>query len=146
MSATALSNSRVSRALLNGQTVNNRSRVSTGRSLFANSDGRSLWARRFRDLLHLHCDDLGGASTLSECQLSLVRRMATLEISLEQMEGELAEGRPVNLDIYGRLSGHLRRLVETLGAKRVRKDVTPRLHAYVKSHVVKEEQAREADA
>jgi hypothetical protein len=72
--------------------------------------------------------------------------MATLEIELEKMEGELAEGKPVDLDLYGRLSGHMRRLVETCGAKRVRKDVTPRLHAYVKTHVAKEEQAREADA
>jgi hypothetical protein len=145
MSVTSLPNSRVSRALLNGQTVNNRSRVTTGRSLFAESDGRSPWARRFRDLLHLHCDDLGGADTLSECQLSLVRRMATLEITLEQLEGEMAEGREVDLDLYGRLSGHLRRIVETCGVKRVKRDVTPKLHAYVAAQTAKE-RAEEADA
>jgi hypothetical protein len=135
---------RATRALAAAQPLNNRSRVSTGRTLFANSDGRSLWARRFRDLLHLHCDDLGGASTLSECQLSLVRRLATLEISLEHMEGELAEGREVNLDVYGRLSGHLRRLVETLGARRVKREVVPTIHAYVRRE--REREQAEANA
>jgi hypothetical protein len=136
--------SRVTRALTEAQPVNNRSRVSTGRTLFANSDGRSLWARRFRDLLHLHCDDLGGASALSECQLSLVRRMATLEIELEKMEGELAEGKPVSLDLYGRLSGHLRRLVETAGVRRVKKDKVPTIHAYVRREREREQQAEVA--
>jgi hypothetical protein len=135
---------RVVRALTDAQPPNNRSRVSTGRSLFANSDGRSLWGRRFRDLLHLHCDDLGGVSALSECQLSLLRRTATLEIALEQMEGDLAEGREVNLDLYGRLSGHLRRLVETAGVRRVKKDHVPTIHAYVRRE--REREQAEADA
>jgi len=142
--ATTIRKPRMKQIMTEGQTVNNRSRVTTGRSAFACADGRGPWGRRFKDLLYLHCDDLGGAATLSECQLSLVRRMATLEIELEKMEGELAEGKPVSLDLYGRLSGHLRRLVETAGVRRVKKDVTPRLHAYVKRHVAKEEQAREA--
>ena len=144
MDAALLHRPRMKKIMADGQTVNNRSRVTTGRSVFACADGRGPWGRRFKDLLYLHCDDLGGANTLSECQLSLVRRMATLEIELEKMEGELAEGKPVSLDLYGRLSGHLRRLVETAGVKRVRKDVTPRLHAYVKTHTAKE-QTRELE-
>jgi hypothetical protein len=127
-----------------GQSVHNRSRVTTGRSAFACADGRGPWGRRFKDLLFLHCDDLGGADALSQSQLSLVRRMATLEIELEKMEGELAEGKPVSLDLYGRLSGHLRRLVETAGVRRVKKDKVPTIHAYVRRE--REREQAEADA
>jgi hypothetical protein len=108
-----------------------RSRVTNGRRLFVEADARSAWGRRFRDLLFLHCEDLGGAENLSECQLSLIRRMATLEIELEKLEGNLAEGRTIDLDVYGRVSGHLRRIVETLGVHRVKRDPTPNLHTYV---------------
>jgi hypothetical protein len=131
MSVTSFPKAPAKRTLTEGQPVNNRSRVTTGRAVFANADGRGPWGRRFRDLLHLHCDDLGGLSSLSECQLSLVRRMSALEIELERMEGELAEGRPVDWDAYGRLSGHLRRIVETLGLRRVKRGVIPDIHAYV---------------
>jgi hypothetical protein len=67
-----------------------------------------------------------------------------LEIALEQMEGDLAEGREVNLDLYGRLSGHLRRLVETAGVRRVKKDHVPTIHAYVRRE--REREQAEADA
>ena len=134
MSVTSFPKAPAKRTLTEGQPVNNRSRVTTGRAIFAKADGRGPWGRRFRDLLHLHCDDLGGFNSLSECQLSLVRRMSALEIELERMEGELAEGRDVDLDAYGRLSGHLRRIIETLGVTRVHKDVTPTLHSIVARH------------
>lgn len=131
MSVTTLQKCSAKRTLIEGQRRNNQSRVTTGRAIFAKADGRGPWGRRFRDLLHLHCDDLGGFSSLSECQLSLVRRMSALEIELERMEGELAEGRDVDLDAYGRLSGHLRRIIETLGVHRVKRDIAPDIRAYV---------------
>jgi hypothetical protein len=37
-----------------------RSRVTNGRELLPGVDGRSLWVRRFRDVLALHVSDLGG--------------------------------------------------------------------------------------
>jgi hypothetical protein len=37
-----------------------RSRLTNGKELLPGVDGRSLWARRFRDVLALHLSDLGG--------------------------------------------------------------------------------------
>jgi hypothetical protein len=104
-----------------------RSKVTNGHSLFVEADGRSAWARRCKDLFEAHVSDLGGVERLSEAKKQLVRRCATLEIELERMEGELAEGKPVDLDIYGRATGNLRRILESIGLDRVSKDVTPTL-------------------
>jgi Phasin protein len=50
------------------------SRATTGKSLFAQGgDGRGPWARRLRDLLRLHINDLGGAGTASEAERSIIR-------------------------------------------------------------------------
>ena len=46
------------------------------------------------------------------------------------MEGDLAEGRAVDLDLFGRLSGHQRRILETLGIERRKKDLAPTLAQY----------------
>ena len=56
----------------------NRSRVGNGKVLLAMTDGRSMTARRFQDLFEDICGDLGGRDALSESQLQLVRRVATL--------------------------------------------------------------------
>ena len=91
-----------------------RSKVTNGRALFVQGDGRSPWARRWRDLVELHAADVCSAELLSEAQLSLCRRIATIEIELEAMEGRLSEGETVDLDVYARAAGHLRRMLETL--------------------------------
>jgi hypothetical protein len=110
-----------------------RSAVSNNKRLFVEGAGKSAWARRYRDLLELHADDLGGASMLSEAQHSLIRRVATLEIELERLEGRLSEGNDVDLEVYGRTASHLRRMLETLGIERAKRDVTPALSDYVAS-------------
>lgn len=113
------------------QPVNNRSRVTTGRSLFITGDGRGPFARRFKDLVFLHCQDLGGVDSLSEFQLSLIRRVATMETTLEKWESELAEGKEIDVDCYARVASHLRRIVESLGLKRVARDREPSLKEIV---------------
>ena len=101
----------------------NRSAVSNGSKSFVDGDGRGQWARRHRDLVELHVADLGPPETLSEAQMSLCRRAATLEAQLEAAEGALSKGDPVNLDEYARVTGHLRRVLETLGIKRATKTI-----------------------
>lgn len=109
-----------------------RSRVTNGKRAFVEGDGKSAWARRWKDIVALHAADLGGPDALSEAQASLCRRCATLEVELEQLEGRLSMGRSVDLDVYARVAGHLRRYLETLGVRRVSKDVTPpTLQAYL---------------
>jgi len=101
----------------------NRSKVTNGTKLFVEGDNRSPWARRYRDLAAGHISDLGGADQLSEAQVSLIKRAATIETELEQQEGKLSQGEQINLDCYTRSASHLRRLLETLGLERKAKDV-----------------------
>jgi hypothetical protein len=100
------------------------SAVTSGRRLFvAGGDGNSAWARRYRDLVRAHEQDLSGGADLSVAQTSLIRRVATIEIELEQREGMLSKGEPVDLDGYTRAASHLRRILESLGLKRLPREV-----------------------
>jgi hypothetical protein len=108
-----------------------RSAKTNGRRSFVDGDGRGLWARRWRDLEALYIDDLGGASALSEFQLGLVGTCATLRCELEKLEGRLSVGEAVDLDQFGRLAGHYRRICETLGIERRKRDLTPSVAEYV---------------
>ena len=100
-----------------------RSAVTNGERAFVLGDGNSPWARRQRDLLALHIANLGDEERLSENQLSLCRRAATLETELEMLEGQLSLGKVADLDLYNRLSGNLRRILESLGLERVARPV-----------------------
>jgi hypothetical protein len=45
-------------------------------------------------------------------------------VQLEQMEAKMSEGDvDIDMDQYGRLAGHLRRILESLGMKRVARPV-----------------------
>jgi hypothetical protein len=118
----------------NGLAPNSRSKVTNGRGLFVEADGRSAWARRARDLAEAHVADLGGVERLSEAQRQLVRRAVAMEIELEKMEGQLAEGAAVDLDSYGRNANSLRRILVTIGLDRVAKNATPSLADIIARH------------
>ncbi len=108
-----------------------RSAVTNGRRSFVVGDGNSPWARRHRDLAELYLDDLGPRETLSEAEISLAKRAATLACECEGMDGKLSMGEDVDLDLYARVAGHLRRIHETIGIKRAARDVTPDLQTYL---------------
>jgi hypothetical protein len=108
-----------------------RSAITSGRQLFVNGDPNSAWSRRFDDLIQGHIADLGGADTLSEAQFSLIRRAAAIECELERLDARLSLGELVDMDAYARVSGHLRRLFETIGLERKARDITPDLHTYI---------------
>jgi hypothetical protein len=108
-----------------------RSAVTSGRRLFVDGDPNSAWARRFHDLVGNHAANLGGIDVLSSAQLSLIRRASAIEVELEQQEGQLSRGEPVDLDKFARAASHLRRIHETLGIKRVPRDITPDLRAHL---------------
>jgi hypothetical protein len=112
--------------------------------MFVDGDGNSAWTRRFKDLVANHASDLGGGELLSEAQVSLIRRVAAMEIELEEMEGKLSKGEDVNLDLYTRTAGHLRRYLETLGVERVARDITPSLHEYLAQKAQERATAEEA--
>ena len=123
-----------------------RSRVTNGRTLLPSIDGRCLYARRFRDLLSLHLDDLGGEDNCSESEKALVRRAACLIVECENLEDGFASAGSATesqLKVYQMVSNTLRRLLETLGLKRRPKDVTPvpSLAEYIASQSTKAEDA-----
>jgi hypothetical protein len=108
-----------------------KSRITNGSSLLGpEADGRSVWARRCRDIIALHTSDLGGADNCSAAELSLIRRIAILSVECERLETKFAQiddgasPSDKSLDLYARMSGHLRRLLQTLGLGRRARDVT----------------------
>ena len=111
-----------------------RSAVTNGRRLFVQGDGNSAWSRRYRDLITGHISDMGGRSLLSESQVSLVKRASAIEVELEYAEGRLSRGEEVDLDSFSRTASHLRRILESLGMKRVSRDVTPDPLDYARQH------------
>lgn len=122
-----------------------RSRVTNGKSLFPKDvDQRSLYYRRFRDLIDLLSADLGGADRLGTAEQSIVRTAATHMAALEQLEMRfaLAEGGATNEDlaIYTSLSNSLRRLLKEIGIKRKPRDVTPQSpRDYLRSRIIEHE-------
>jgi hypothetical protein len=102
--------SRITNARLSGKRISTRALL--------NSDGRTAWARRYRDLVVMLSDDAGGAESLSELKLGLIRRVAALTIEAERLEVRLAEGEEVDIDLLARTSSHIRRISETIGLNR----------------------------
>jgi hypothetical protein len=107
-----------------------RSAVTSGRNLLLKGDPNSAWSRRYHDLISGHVADMGGADMLSEAQAALIRDAAALEIELERMRGMLSEGQKVDLDLYGRVAGQRRRILESIGLERKAREV-PSLAEYL---------------
>ena len=110
------------------------SRVTNHSRLFLPGvDGRSAIARRTRDIFDAICSDLGGIDLMSEAQLQLCRRAAMISIQCEEMEARGVLGERIDLELFGRLTDRLGRVLQRLGIKRVPRDValTPSVFAYV---------------
>jgi hypothetical protein len=102
------------------------SRVTTGYSMFVEGgDGRSAWARRWKDLILAHVTDLGGPKGLSEAEISLIRRASAMEIELEAMEARKSEGQKIDFGLYSRLTALLCRMLELVGIKRLTAPLDP---------------------
>ena len=114
-----------------------KSRLTNVMGVLPGCDGRSTWARRFRDLIQAHLNDLGGDDVVSEAQRSIVRRAATLTTELERLEQRFAlagEALPAELGLYQTTANSLRRLLESLGIKRASpRDITPSLGEYLEN-------------
>jgi hypothetical protein len=111
-----------------GVKVHARSKITTGSKLLPSIDGRSIWARRMRDLIELHQVDLGGQDALSTAEHWLIRRAAALTVELEHLELKFlkqGEATPPQLLLYGQTANTLRRTLESLGLQRRPRDVTP---------------------
>lgn len=118
-----------------GRQIYSRSAVTNGSELLPTIDGRSIWARRLRDLIQLHTADLGGDDAVSQAERSLVRRAACLTVELERLELMFARrdgATHAELEVYQRSANTLRRLLSAVGLQRRPKDITPTLDQYLR--------------
>lgn len=111
-----------------------RSRLTTREGFVVGVDGRSAWARRFRDLIAAHSNDMGGSDQMTEGQRCIIRRISLLQIEAEFSEMKIALAREadeepggVRLDRYRQMAETQRRLIESLGLHQARRprNVTP---------------------
>jgi hypothetical protein len=105
-----------------------RSKVGNGNKLLPGIDGRSAWARRYKDILHAFVSDAGGADAISEAEHAILRRAATLATECERIEALFAVNGcadPSELDLHAKTSAVLSRLLEKVGLKRRVIDVVP---------------------
>jgi hypothetical protein len=108
-----------------------RSRVSNGRDVLPNVDGRSLIARRYRDVVNAILVDQGGEDQCSESRKQLVRRFAAAAVLAEQLEAKLARGEEIDIAEHVMLSSTLVRLAQRIGIDRRAKNITPTLADYL---------------
>jgi hypothetical protein len=83
-------------------------------------DGRSIVARRYRDVAIALADDLGGQDKLSEPSKILVRQAAALTVQTETLQAKIVAGEDVDLEQLTRLSNVLGRTLQRLGLKKPR--------------------------
>ena len=107
----------------------NKSAVSNGTRLLPGIDNRGPWVRRCKDIMADLTSDRGGVSELSAAEASLIRRAATMSVELEALEKKFAtdgQASANDLDLYGRTTGNLRRVLETLGIHRRARSINAR--------------------
>ena len=91
--------------------------MTNGNRLLPNTEGRSVWARRLRDLCEIYTLDLGGPEAVSLAESLLIRRASTLVVELELLESRFSEAGGADergLDCYQRVTNTLRRTLEAL--------------------------------
>jgi hypothetical protein len=114
-----------------------RSRLSNGGDLLPNVDGRSLIARRYRDIMSAIASDQGGINRLSEARLQLIRRFAAAACLAEQLEAKLARGEQIDIQEYSLLVSTMVRVAQRIGLDRVPRDVAPSLVEYLRQGAAK---------
>jgi hypothetical protein len=117
-----------------------RSRVSNGRDLLPDIDGRSVIARRYRDIASAVLADQGGPDLCSEARQQLIRRFAAAAVLAEQLESRLANGEEIDIAAHATLSSTLVRLAQRIGLDRRARDVTPSVADYI-AHIAADEEA-----
>ena len=88
-------------------------------------DRRRAPFKRYETIRSAVLADVGGEDIVTEVQRQLISKFASLALQLEMMEAAALEGTPIDLDLFGRCAGHLRRIAETLGIERKARDITP---------------------
>lgn len=110
-----------------------RSRVSNHADLLPNIDGRSVVARRYRDILCAVVADQGGLDRMAEARVQLVRRFCACCVLAEAMESCLANGERIDIQEHATLTSTMVRVASRIGINRLAKDIMPTLGEYIAS-------------
>jgi hypothetical protein len=89
-----------------------RSRLTNGKDILPNIDGRSLIARRYRDICAAIIADQGGLDHLSEARLQLIRRYAALCVMAEGIESRLVQGAEIDIIEHAQLTATMVRVAQ----------------------------------
>jgi hypothetical protein len=121
----------IGRKPVRGQKSCGRSRVSHGHDVLPDVDGRSVIARRYRDITRAIFVDQGGLDRCLESRQQLIRRFAAAAVLAEQLESRLANGEQIDIQEHATLSSTLVRLAQRIGIDRVAQNITPTLAEYI---------------
>jgi hypothetical protein len=86
-------------------------------------DRRTMAFRKTNDLISQIETDLGGHDSLSTAERQIVQRAALTGALLEDLEAKWLRGEPIDPALYATLGNAQRRLFETVGLKRVPKNI-----------------------
>ena len=121
-----------------------RAKASNDTKWLADVDGRTLIARRYRDIVSAILVDQGGEDRCSESRKQLIRRFAAAACLAEAMEAELARGEEIDINQHGLLCSTMVRVANKIGIDRTPLDITPSLGDLIRAD--QEEQRARARA
>jgi hypothetical protein len=114
-----------------------RTKVSNGSEILPNVDGRTVMAKRAKEIARAIAVDQG--DDLPEMKRQYVRHFAVACAMAEQLEASCARGEDYNIAEFGLLCSTMVRLGNRLGINRQAKNITPTLADYfVEATVIKE--------
>jgi hypothetical protein len=100
-----------------------RTAIANGRAVLEGVDNRTHVARRYRELNALISHDVSPAADLTEAQKQLIRSAAGLVVLRERLDVQAIKGKDIDAGEYCAISNTLRRVLTTIGLKRVPKDI-----------------------
>jgi hypothetical protein len=119
--------------LLNPATKH-RIRHTAGGIMLPRTDGRTVSARRYRDLVVAFETEVGGGAALTASERATVQQAAAIALRAEELQADLVLGKPVDSDLLVRLTGTARRLLNGIkGNADDRRPVGPNLADYLAS-------------
>jgi hypothetical protein len=107
------------------------------------ANGQTSWNRTVRTVHGAMASHLGGEDMITTPETMLIRRIAVFEAEMRLMEAKIASDRQSKkdpdekyIDLYSRLVNAQRRLLESVGMKRVPRTVVPTLEEYIDAEPV----------
>lgn len=94
-------------------------------------DKRTAVFKAFDSIRTAVISDLGGDELIGEVMRQLIDRFATLSLWLSMMDAKALGGDEIDIEVYGRAAGTLKRLGDSIGLKRQARELAPSVDAYL---------------